>query len=80
MHLQSVAPLSVLQWAAWKRGQKPEDLQIVEFFASNVAPDAAPPASGPYLHTARVAAWGAIAAAHRKANDEHVKLFGAAGA
>lgn len=74
-----MAPLALLQWTAWQRGQKPEGLQIAEFFATNVAADAAPPASGPYLRTARVAAWGALVAAHRKANDEHVKLYGAHG-
>lgn len=67
----------MLQWAAWQPGERPQGLQIAEFFAANVAPEAAPPGSGPYLSAARVGAWGALVAAHRKANDEHVKLYGA---
>ena len=74
---QGEAPLAVLQWAAWQPGQRPQGLQIAEFFAANVAPEAAPPDSGPYLSAARVGAWGVLVAAHRKANDEHVKLYGA---
>ncbi|KAK9820642.1 hypothetical protein WJX81_004134 [Elliptochloris bilobata] len=72
---QGEAPLAVLQWAAWQAGQRPQGLQIAEFFAANVAPESAPPGTGPYLFAACVAAWGAVAAAHRKANDEHVKLY-----
>lgn len=74
---QGEAPLAVLQWAAWQPGQRPQGLQIAEFFAANVASEAAPPGSGPYLSAARVGAWRALVAAHRKANDEHVKLYGA---
>jgi len=74
---QDASPLAVLEWAAWERGRPPAGLQIAEFFATRTVPEAAPPGAGPCLTLARVPAWGALVAAHRKANDEHVKLYGA---
>ncbi len=82
MHLfvQDIAPLAVMQWSTWdiEAGADPEELQLVEFIAPAVNADASAEGSGPYTHVACVPAWGAAVVAHRKASDDHIRLYGAA--
>jgi hypothetical protein len=77
--LQDIAPLAVVQWAAWdvQAGADPEKLQLTEFIAPGINPHAAAWNSGPYSRTILVPAWGAIVVAHRKASDDHIRLYGA---
>ncbi|KAK9815356.1 hypothetical protein WJX72_002240 [[Myrmecia] bisecta] len=69
------APLALLEWTRWDATSKaaPEGLQLASFFPQPVVPEAA--ASGPYLHAVYLPAWGVVLAAHRKANDEHIRLL-----
>ena len=77
--MQDIAPLAVVQWAAWdvQAGADPEGLQLIEFLAPGMNPHAAAPDSGPYTRTVRVPFWGAMVVAHSKASDEHIRLYGA---
>ncbi|KAK9903379.1 hypothetical protein WJX75_004370 [Coccomyxa subellipsoidea] len=72
-----IAPLAVVQWAAWdvQAGADPEKLQLTEFIAPGINPHAAAWNSGPYSRTILVPAWGAIVVAHRKASDNHIRLY-----
>ncbi len=51
-------------------------LRLVEYFAAEVDRQAAASGSGPYLRTAYLAPFCAIVAAHRKSNDEHIRVTG----
>lgn len=70
--------MALVQWAEWdpQSGEGPQGIRLVEFPPLNIVPEAGPSASGPYLHATRVPGWNAIIAAHSKAVDEHVKLYG----
>lgn len=69
----------MVQWASWdvQAGADPEKLQLIEFIAPGINPHAAAWDSGPYSRTILVPAWGAIVVAHRKASDDHIRLYGA---
>jgi nuclear pore complex protein Nup214 len=69
-----LAPLCALTWAAGAAAPAAAAaVTLSEFFAiSDVAPSAAAGA-GPWLLTAGPA-WGAVAAAHRRASDQHVRV------
>ncbi|BDA49876.1 probable nuclear pore complex protein NUP98B at C-terminar half [Coccomyxa sp. Obi] len=72
-----IAPLAVMQWSAWdvEAGADPEELQLAEFIAPAVNADSTAENSGPYTHVTRVPAWGAAVVAHRKASDDHIRLY-----
>ena len=71
------APQLVMCWDSWNAGQEqPQGLKLLEFFGADVELDAAAPASGPYLRTAYIFPFNSIIAAHRKANDEHIRVTG----
>ena len=77
--MQDVAPVTLLQWAGWTEAVsgEPVDLRLAEFFPAIVNPSAAVAEISQRLHVTGVTAWGAIVAARGKANDDHIKLFGA---
>ena len=73
------APQQVLSWDSWDTAagqQQPVGLRLVEYFAAEVDGQAAASGSGPYLRTAHMAPFCAVVAAHRKSNDEHIRITG----
>ncbi len=71
------APQLVLCWDNWAADQsQPEGLKLVEFFGADVDLDAVLPGGGPYLRTVYITPFRAIISAHRKANDEHIRVTG----
>lgn len=70
----------LLQWADWDAqhaDEAPQELQLAEFYAANMKAHVALARPGPCLQVTGVPAWGAVLAAHAKANDDHVQLYGA---
>lgn len=68
-----VMQLSLGGWDPAAGGELP-GAQLSSFVPAMVEETCADVLSGPYLHHAAVPQWGAVIAAHRKANDEHVML------
>ena len=73
------APQQVLCWDSWDMAagqQQPVGLRLVEYFAAAVDGTAAASGAGPYLRTTYMAPFRAVVAAHRKSNDEHIRVTG----
>ncbi len=73
------APQQVLCWDSWDTAagqQQPVGLRLSEYFAAEVDGQAAASGSGPYLRTTYMAPFRAVIAAHRKSNDEHIRVTG----
>ena len=51
-------------------------LELAEYFGADIDPHVTAPGGGPYLRTASIAPFRAIIAAHRKSNDEHIRVTG----
>jgi hypothetical protein len=69
-------PISMVVWSAWDAKGPPQDVQLVDFFAQSIDPDATSLGSGPHLLTATVRDWDVFLYAHRKAFDDHIHVIG----
>jgi len=66
------APIMLLRWEeGWTNFKL---VQILAYPTAEV--DAAPQLAGPYLHSSWLPSWKILLAAHRKSNDQHMKLIG----
>ena len=73
------APQQAVSWESWDTAaeqQQPEGLHLVEYFGADLDEHVMAPGGGPLLRTAYIAPLCAVIAAHRKSNDEHIRVTG----
>lgn len=73
-----VAPQRVLQWSSWETGgQTPRGLQLVDFYPVTTIREAPQWGRTAAVHVQPLEAFQAAVSAHRKANDDHIRVTGA---
>ena len=73
--VQCDTPVCIMSWTSWQpeTDQDPQDLNLVQITNVMADPDQQP---GGHYHQSLIGAWQVAVAAHGKASDNHIIVFG----